>query len=89
MKGKPARDRVKKPESREAKPARRRRSASKAPANFEPDAAFRKEGDRNAKSDKPKAKPKKNRDKAKKNAEKTRKIAAATKAKRAKKKSAE
>ncbi|KFF65733.1 exoribonuclease R [Pectobacterium brasiliense] len=87
--GKTARDRVKKPESREAKPSRRRRSASKAPANFEPDAAFRKEGESNTKSDKSKAKPKKNRDKAKKNAEKTRKIAAATKAKRAKKKSAE
>ncbi|MFP9230355.1 ribonuclease R [Pectobacterium cacticida] len=87
--GKTARDRAKKPELREDRPNRRRRSAGKPAANFEPDAAFRKEGDRKAKAENPKAKPKKNRDKKQTNADKTRKIAAATKAKRANKKSAE
>ncbi|EHD20236.1 MULTISPECIES: ribonuclease R [Brenneria] len=76
--GKTARDRAKKPDSREAKPSRRRRNVAKPAANFEPDAAFRKEGER---MDKP-AKPKKS-------ADKTRKSAAATRAKRAKKKPAE
>ncbi|RLM19075.1 ribonuclease R [Brenneria alni] len=82
--GKTARDRAKKPDNREARPNRRRRSAAKPAARVEPDAALRKEGDRQAK-----AKPKKNADKAKKNAEKTRKIAAVTKARRTKKKSVE
>ncbi|MCG8707372.1 ribonuclease R [Brenneria sp. 4F2] len=87
--GKTDRDRAKKTDNREAKPARRRRNAAKPAANFEPDAAFRKEGERKAKPATGKPKPKKNADKGKKNAEKTRKIAASTKAKRAKKKSAE
>ncbi|QTF07227.1 ribonuclease R [Brenneria izadpanahii] len=84
--GKTARERAKKADNREAKPARRRRNAAKPAANFEPDSSFRKEGDRKAKPAAGKSKPKKNADKAKKNAEKTRKIAAATKAKRGKKK---
>ncbi|ATA22682.1 ribonuclease R [Brenneria goodwinii] len=87
--GKTARDRAKKTDNREAKPARRRRNTAKPAANFEPDSAFRKEGERKAKPAASKSKPKKNADKAKKNAEKTRKIAAVTKAKRAKKKPAE
>ncbi|NKI75152.1 ribonuclease R [Dickeya sp. CFBP 2040] len=88
--GKTARDRVKKGSDAGAKPPRRRRTGQRA--NFEPDSAFRPEGDgkkrQPASKDKGKAKTggKKKAAKSQKNAEKTRKIAAATRAKRASKK---
>lgn len=86
--GKTARDKAKKPERREARPARR---GGNKPANFEPDSNFRKDdrAGKKAAPDKVKAKTKtkKKTDKAQKNAEKTRNIAA-TKAKRASKKNA-
>ncbi|MGL9759869.1 MAG: ribonuclease R [Symbiopectobacterium sp.] len=84
-----ARDKAKKPELREARPARRH-GGSKKSANFERDSAFRKNDGAGKKvmldKVKAKVKAKKKTGKVQKNAEKTRKIAAITKAKRASKK---
>ncbi|WP_033112042.1 ribonuclease R [Dickeya dadantii] len=91
--GKTARDRAKKGGEADAKPPRRRRSGQRA--NFEPDSAFRSEGDgkrqpagagKGKDKDKAKTGGRKKTAKPQKNAEKTRKIAAATRAKRASKK---
>ncbi|QIZ48327.1 ribonuclease R [Dickeya zeae] len=88
--GKTSRDRAKRGSDTGAKPPRRRRTGQRA--NFEPDSAFRPEGDgkkrQSASKDNGKAKTggKKKAAKSQKNAEKTRKIAAATRAKRASKK---
>ncbi|WKV49861.1 ribonuclease R [Dickeya fangzhongdai] len=91
--GKTARDRAKKGGEADAKPRRRRRTGQRA--NFEPDSAFRSEGDgkrqpagKGKDKDKAKTDGRKKTAKSQKNAEKTRKIAAATRAKRASKKKA-